>query len=160
MGIERTMIPFAVSVASLLVGLASDAMSLTDRPEPVVIMTNEPSNAPWVHGTIDVVLRKNGKAALSLDFSMPRGKIDSMVLRSKDWKVDITDRVSMLEEPYPLRSQAWIHKMDAEGTISDAALLLPFGPGGGQCQIMRIHVVGGRISEAGIVPAQSSQCEP
>jgi hypothetical protein len=128
------------------------------KPEAVVITSYDPSGIAWGRGSIAVVLKKNGGLAVGLDYSMPNGRLVSMTIRGTTWVVDVSKAVSNLDDPYPLRSQVWIYKMDARGNVDEMTLEMPFGGEGKQCRAIHFHLVKGKLTESGIGPAADMQC--
>jgi len=127
--------------------------------DSVVVSGYELTNAAWTAGTIHLLAISDKADVLSLTFSMPLGSLEMMSIQGKNWVLDLTEYVSKLPNPYPLRSQANIRKMDAKDNLFEFSLALPFGSPEA-CSELVFVVVDGKLKEHQVESASSAQCAP
>ncbi len=145
----------SVALAVVLTACASEGA----EPTTVQLSTFEPSNAAWTRGTLEVVPKSGNRSIISLDFSMPRGEIESLIIKTRSKSIDISKEASQLPEPYPLRSQAWIYRANKEGMVEDAVITIPFKSRGDNCMALRIHLTGSGVADLSRIAAPNVRCE-
>jgi len=133
---------------------------LQSSASAVVVSNFDITNAAWTGGKLQIITTNNGKEALGLTFWMPKGRLESLSLQGKAWKVDLTKFVSDIERPFPLRSQVNIHKMSDDGDVQDFTLTIPFSQSVTECLAVALRVVNGRVVEHSVENSNDVRCEP
>jgi hypothetical protein len=155
---RRTITVLVTLTATFSMGMTP--IFASDQPDETVVIVNyDPSPTVWTRGSLAIVMRRDGTLAVGLDFNMPNGRLERLVLSGSHWTLDVSKEVSTLDYPYPLRAQAYVHKIDDTG-VHEFGLALPFGKPGEACQEMVLEVVNGQLTHHEIGAANEAQCEP
>jgi hypothetical protein len=151
--------PITLLACSILLIVTPISQLGAAQPGTVSILDYVPSDTPWGHGSLSIVLKANGQVALGMDFMETGRKLSSLILKGKGWNVVLTPIVSELPDPYPLRTQAYVKKAYGDGNVEIVEIAIPFGDAD-TCKAMSIIVEDGKVLKSEVAAATDSQCEP